>query len=139
MHRSSAGAGSRIAADMGRLGFVKDAYLRTRAAVEPKLHRAAALHLHPHMRRAVIQELNLELCSACNLRCRFCSLNSKLRAGVMKEETLERVLAEIRDDSLFDVKVLNLHHSGDVLLHPRFPQFLDRIAREKRERGARFP
>jgi MoaA/NifB/PqqE/SkfB family radical SAM enzyme len=124
---------------MGRLGFVKDAYLRTRAAVEPKLHKAAALHLHPHMRRAVIQELNLELCSACNLRCRFCSLDSKLRAGVMKIETLERVLDEIKDEEKFAVRTLNLHHSGDVLLHPKFPQFLERIAAEKRARGAKFP
>lgn len=124
---------------MGRLGFVKDAYLRTRAAVDPKVQRAAALHLHPHLKRAVIRELNLELCSACNLRCRFCSLDSKLRAGMMRLETLERVLAEIRDDELFDVKTLNLHHSGDVLLHPKFPQFLERIAKEKAARGKRFP
>src|SRR5262245_59920190 len=120
---------------MGRLGFVKDAYLRTRAAVEPRLARAAALHVEPHLRRAVIRELNLELCSACNLRCRFCSLDSKLRAGVMRLETLDRVLAEIKDDALFDVRVLNLHHSGDVLLHPKFPAFLERIAAEKKERG----
>jgi len=124
---------------MGRLGFVKDAYLRTRAAVDPKLYKAAALHLHPHLRRAIIQELNLELCSACNLRCRFCSLDSKLRAGVMKIETLERVLDEIKDDEKFAVRALNLHHSGDVLLHPKFPQFLERIAAEKRARGQRFP
>jgi MoaA/NifB/PqqE/SkfB family radical SAM enzyme len=124
---------------MGRLGFVKDAYIRTRAAVDPKIERAAALHLHPHLKRAVIRELNLELCSACNLRCRFCSLDSKLRAGMMKLETLDRVLAEIRDDEKFDVKTLNLHHSGDVLLHPKFPQFLDRIAKEKADRGRRFP
>lgn len=124
---------------MGRLGFVKDAYLRTRAAVEPKIQRAASLHLHPHLKRAVIRELNLELCSACNLRCRFCSLDSKLRAGMMKIETLEKVLAEIRDDEKFDVKVMNVHHSGDALLHPAFPQFLERIAAEKKERGRRFP
>ncbi len=124
---------------MGRLGFVKDAWLRTRGAIEPHLVRASALHVEPHLRRAVVRELNLELCSACNLRCRFCSLDSKLRAGVMRIETLERVLAEIRDDARFDVRTLNLHHSGDVLLHPRFPQFIERIAAEKRERGRRFP
>ena len=124
---------------MGRLGVVKDAYLRTRAAVDPKIERAAALHLHPHMKRAVIRELNLELSSACNLRCRFCSLDSKLRAGVMRLETLDRLLAEIRDDEKFDVKTLNLHHSGDVLLHPKFPEFLEHIAKEKKDRGRRFP
>jgi sulfatase maturation enzyme AslB (radical SAM superfamily) len=124
---------------MGRLGFVKDAWLRTRAAVEPKVRRAAALHVHPHLRRAIIHDLNLELCSACNLRCRFCSLDSTLRAGVMRVETLERVLDEIRDDARFRVGTLNLHHSGDALLHPRFGAFLERIARERGERGARFP
>jgi sulfatase maturation enzyme AslB (radical SAM superfamily) len=124
---------------MGRLGFVKDAYLRTRAAVEPKLHRAAALHIHPHFKRAVIQELNFELCSACNLRCRFCSLDSKLRAGMMKIETFQRVLDEIADEAKFHVRAINLHHSGDVLLHPKFPLFLERIAEAKRARGKRFP
>jgi pyruvate-formate lyase-activating enzyme len=124
---------------MGRLGFVKDAWLRTHAAVAPTLRRASALHIEPHLRRAVIRDLNLELCSACNLRCRFCSLDSSLRAGMMKLETLDRVLEEIRDDARFDVKRLNLHHSGDVLLHPKFPQFLERLARERRDRGARFP
>lgn len=123
---------------MGPLASLKDAYLRTRAAIEPKVQRAAALHIEPRLRRAVIRELNLELCSACNLRCRFCSLDSKLRAGVMKIETLERVLTEIRDPARFDVRRLNLHHSGDVLLHPRFPAFLERIAEERRSRD-RFP
>jgi sulfatase maturation enzyme AslB (radical SAM superfamily) len=124
---------------MGRLGFVKDAYLRTRAAMEPKIRRATAVHVHPHLRRAVIRELNFELCSACNLRCRFCSLDSKLRAGVMKIETFDRVLAEIADEAKFHVGVLNLHHSGDSLLHPKFPLFVERIAAGKRERGRRFP
>jgi sulfatase maturation enzyme AslB (radical SAM superfamily) len=124
---------------MGRLGFVKDAYLRTRAAVEPTLKRATAVHIHPHLRRAIIRELNFELCSACNLRCRFCSLDSTLRAGVMKLETFDRVLAEIEDDAKFEVKVMNLHHSGDALLHPKFPLFLERIAERKRARGRRFP
>ncbi len=123
---------------MGGLGFVKDAYLRTRDAVEPRLATAAALHVHPHLRRAIIRDLNLELCSACNLRCRWCSLDSKLRAGVMKLDLLDRLLEEIRDESRYDVRTLNLHHSGDVLLHPKFPQFLERIARERRERR-RFP
>ena len=134
-----AGFRGTIPAAMGRLGFVKDAYLRTRAAVEPKIARAAALHVHPHLKRSVVYELNLELCSACNLRCRFCSLDSKLRAGVMRIETLDRVLEEIKDDDKFDVRTLNLHHSGDVLLHPKFPQFLERIAQEKAARGKRFP
>src|SRR5258705_13863159 len=58
---------------------------------------------------------------------------------MMKLETLDRVLAEIRNDEKFDVKTLNLHHSGDVLLHPKFTQFLDRIAKERAERGKRFP
>jgi hypothetical protein len=124
---------------MGRLGFVKDAWLRTHAAVAPTLRRASALHIEPHLRRAVIRDLNLELCSACNLRCRFCALDSALRAGVMKLETLERVLAEIRDESRFAVRRMNLHHSGDALLHPKFPQILERIARERRDRGGRFP
>jgi pyruvate-formate lyase-activating enzyme len=123
---------------VGRLGFVKDAYLRTREAVRPHVERAAALHVHPRLQRAVIRDLNLEFCSACNLRCKWCSLDSRLRPGVMKPELLDRLLVEIRDESRYEVKVLNLHHSGDVLLHPRFPDMLERIARERRERP-RFP
>jgi hypothetical protein len=124
---------------MARLGFVEDAYLRTRAAVEPRIQRAASLHLRPHLKRAVVRERDLELCSACNFRCRFCSHESKLRAGMMKLETLDKVLAEVPDDGRFDVKVMNIHHSGDALLHPKLPQFLERIAAEEKERGRRFP
>ncbi len=97
-----------------------------------------ALHVHPRTSRAVIRDLNLELCSSCNLRCKWCSLDSRLRPGLMKLELFERLLEEIRDEERYSVKVMNLHHSGDMLLHPKFPDFLDRIGREKRDRP-RFP
>ena len=119
---------------MGPLGYVKDIYLRTREAVRPHAEKAAALHLHPRSRKAIIRDLNLELCSSCNLRCTWCSLDSKRRPAVMKLELLDQVLEAIRDEERYQVKVLNLHHSGDVLLHPRWPEFLERIAKEKRDR-----
>ncbi len=123
---------------MGKLGFLKDTYLRARDAARPHVHRAAALYVHPHSRRAVLRDLNLEFCSACNLRCSFCSLDSTLRAGVMSPDLLQHVLDEIADHDRYRVHVLNLHHSGDVLLHPRFPEMLERIARAKAA-DPRFP
>ncbi len=118
-------------APTGPFGHVKDAVLRAKMHVERQLDRATALHVEPRRRRAVIRELNFELCSACNLRCKWCSLDSKLRAGMMKIETFDRVLEEIVDTSRFDVRVLNLHHSGDILLHPRLRAFLESLDREK--------
>jgi radical SAM family protein/iron-sulfur cluster protein len=131
--------------DLGRyapttpLGHLKDAMLRARAQAASRLDRLSALYLEPRGTRAVIRELNFEFCSACNLRCKWCSLDSKLRAGLMKLETFRKVLEEIRDESRFHVRSLNLHHSGDSLLHPRFPDFLEAISEEKARRPGRFP
>lgn len=130
--------GVRKYAPAGALGHVKEALLRTRQAVGRRVDRASALYVEPRRRRAVIRALNFELCSACNLRCKWCSLDSSLRAGMMKVELFESVLEQIRDSSLYDVRVLNLHHSGDALLHPKFRGFLEALAREKRDR-ADFP
>jgi len=116
------------------LGHVKDAVLRAKLHVERGLDRASALHIEPRKRRAVIRELNFEFCGACNLRCTWCSLDSKLRAGFMDVALFEEVLRQIGDRELFDVRVINLHHSGDVLLHPKFRSFLDVLERERRER-----
>lgn len=121
------------------LGHVKDAVLRAKAAAADRVDRLKSLYLEPRGRRAVIRELNFELCSACNLRCKWCSLNSLLRGGVMKIETFKKVLEEIRDEEKFQVRTLNLHHSGDVLLHPKFGEFLDAVSAEKTRRPATFP
>jgi hypothetical protein len=119
---------------MGPLSLVKDTYLRAKEAVRPHVEKAAALHLHPRSRKAVIRELNFELCSACNLRCKWCSLDSTLRPAMMKLELFEHVLTEIRDEDLYEIKVINLHHTGDALLHPKWRQFLEVIEREKLDR-----
>ena len=86
----------------------------------------------------MIRALNFELSGACNLRCKWCSLDSKLRAGFMDVELFEDVLRQIADPELFDVRVINLHHSGDVLLHPGFRSFLEALESAKRAR-ADFP
>jgi len=121
------------------LGHAKDALLRARAAAGARLDRLSALYLEPRGKRAVIRELNFELCSACNLRCRWCSLDSLLRGGVMKIETFRGVLEEIRDEERYLVRTINLHHSGDVLLHPKFGEFLEVLSGEKERRPATFP
>jgi hypothetical protein len=126
-----------------RLGRLKDLLLRVRAGASARADRLAALLLEPRGTLAVVRELNFELCATCNLRCRWCSLDSKRRRELMDPATFERVLAEVRDPTRFRVRTINLHHSGDVLLHPRFPEFLDLLSAERRrfaERGARrFP
>jgi hypothetical protein len=126
-----------------RLGRLKDLALRVRAAAAARVDRLSALLLEPRGSVAVIRDLNFELCSTCNLRCKWCSLDSSLRRGVMEVSTFTKVLEEIRDPERFRVRTINLHHSGDVLLHPKFPEFLRLLSEEKREwarRGARrFP
>jgi hypothetical protein len=120
-------------------GKAKDALLRARSAAGARLDRLSALYLEPRGRQAVIRELNFELCSACNLRCKWCSLDSLLRGGVMKIETFRKVLDEIEDESKFRVRVLNLHHSGDVLLHPKFRDFLTTLSEYRKRRPETFP
>lgn len=121
------------------LGRLKDAFIRVRTATGRRLDRWAALHVEPRGSRAVIRALNFELCAKCNLRCRFCSLDSKKRSGVMSVDLFRDVLREIADEDRYEVKVLNLHHSGDVLLHPRFADFLAVLTEEKAKRPQRFP
>ncbi len=121
------------------LGRAKDAVLRVRAATARRLDRWAALHVEPRLGRAVIRALNFELCAKCNLRCRWCSLDSKKRSGLMSLDLFRSVLEEIGDASRYSVKVLNLHHSGDVLLHPRFGEFLEAIAEARAKRPDGFP
>jgi sulfatase maturation enzyme AslB (radical SAM superfamily) len=116
------------------LGHVKDAVLRAKLHVENTLDRAMALHVEPHRHRAVIRALNFELAGACNLRCKWCSLDSRLRPGFMEPALFERVLDDIADRELYDVRVINLHHSGDILLHPRFREILEIVDRKKAER-----
>jgi hypothetical protein len=74
---------------MGPLGFVKDANLRTRAAVEPEIVQAAAPHRAGRRKRAVIRELKLEPCSACNLRCR--DLNGRGAMGNTHQSSLHEL------------------------------------------------
>jgi len=116
------------------LGHVKDAVLRARLHVERGLDRASALYVEPRRHRAVIRALNFELAGACNLRCKWCSLDSRLRPGFMDPALFERVLDDIADTERYDVRVINLHHSGDILLHPRLREILESVERRKRAR-----
>jgi pyruvate-formate lyase-activating enzyme len=121
------------------LGHVKDAALRARAHAAARIDRFKSIYMDHGAKKAIIRELNFELCSACNLRCKWCSLDSLKRGGVMKIETFQRVLEEIRDESRFRVREINLHHSGDILLHPKFGEFLRVLSEEKARRPGRFP
>lgn len=71
----------------------------------------------------------IELTSHCQLRCPFCRTGSALRAkysdvprGVMKRDTLERILAEI--PSLFSI---SLYNWGEPFLHPDLPGMIELV------------
>lgn len=122
---------------MGALAPLKDLVLRARERLRPSVERVLAYRRNRHFHRAVIRDLNFDLSSICNLRCIYCSLDHERRASFMDLGLFERVLDEIADRRRFRVTRLQLHHGGDALLHPRFPEFLEALARRKGRPG--FP
>jgi hypothetical protein len=116
---------------MGALAPLKDLYIRVREGCRPPFERFLAYRVRRHSRRAWIRDLNFDLCSICNLRCIYCSLDHERRASFMELDLFERVLDEISDRRRFRVTRLQLHHGGDALIHPRFPEFLEALARRK--------
>lgn len=116
---------------MNVLSGMKDLALRARARMEPGVKRAVAEWSNTRGRVARLDMLNLEFTSICNLRCKWCSLDFKGNRGLMSEETLKGVLDEISDRERFRIRAVELHNGGETLLHPKFGDFLDRIARAR--------
>jgi len=90
-----------------------------------------------------IREINIEFCSACNLRCKFCSLDHLKPKQNLSPEVLEKVLIEISSNKKFSkVEVINLYNGGETLLHPKRLELFKLIAKHKNlcsEKGLRFP
>lgn len=90
-----------------------------------------------------LREINIEFNSACNLRCKFCSLDFDKPKQAMPPEILDKVLDEIATDSRFaNVQQINLYNGGETLLHPNRLEMFTRIAAAKkaaRQAGKAFP
>lgn len=90
-----------------------------------------------------IREINVEFCSACNLRCKFCALDHLKPKQQITSEVLEKVLQELIDNPLFKkVEVINLYNGGETLLHPKRLDLFKLIAKYKakcNEVRVRFP
>ncbi len=83
-------------------------------------------------RTASITEINLEFCSACNLRCRFCALDHLKPKSYMSLEVIDRVFETLLYDERFSrVKQVNLHNGGETLLHPKRVELFARIQEHK--------
>jgi radical SAM protein with 4Fe4S-binding SPASM domain len=90
-----------------------------------------------------IREINVEFCSACNLRCKFCALDHLKPKQHISPKVLEKVLMELYTNPLFkNVEVLNLYNGGETLLHPNRLELFELIAHHKQsalKQGKRFP
>lgn len=79
-------------------------------------------------RKASITEINLEFCSACNLRCQFCALDHNKPKIYMSVEVIDKVFEALVNDERFSrVKLINLHNGGETLLHPERVKIFSRI------------
>jgi sulfatase maturation enzyme AslB (radical SAM superfamily) len=75
--------------------------------------------------------LNLEFCSACNLRCKWCTLDHQKKVTMMSPLILEKVLDELVGNRNFKLERIDLHNAGEVLLHNNLKEML-RIVSSKR-------
>lgn len=92
---------------------------------------------------ASITEINLEFCSACNLRCKFCALDHLKPKTYMSLKVLDNVLNTLLTDKRFKrVNQLNLHNGGETLLHPKRMELISRLRFHKEQfksHGKAFP
>ncbi len=83
-------------------------------------------------RTASICEINIEFCSACNLRCRFCALDHLKPRSYMSPGVLDKVFDTLLYDERFSrVRQINLHNGGETLLHPKRVELFKRIKLHK--------
>ncbi len=94
-------------------------------------------------RNVSLREINLEFNSACNLRCKFCSLDFTKPTQTMPVDLLEKLLAELQTDKrMANVQQLNLYNGGETLLHPKRLEMFQAIGNAKtkaRAEGRKFP
>lgn len=81
-------------------------------------------------RKTTLNQLNIEMCTRCNLRCRYCALDPKREKMFMNYWTYYKVINDILSDNL-KIDTLMLSHSAEVLQHPQFERFLELTAMYK--------
>ncbi|MBI5820761.1 MAG: SPASM domain-containing protein [Verrucomicrobia bacterium] len=70
-------------------------------------------------RTSTIVEVNVELVNYCNLRCKWCALDHRMKKQAMSKETLHKALKDLLFDKRFkSVKRLLFWSAGETLLHP---------------------
>jgi len=80
-----------------------------------------------------VKWINFEFCSACNLRCKWCSLDHEKKARFMTEDILRDCLDEITGNNHYRLERIDLHNAGETLLHPRLKEMLEIIAAKKKD------
>lgn len=97
------------------------------------LHYAWGLNL-----RTSITEINIELVSYCNLRCRMCSLDHLKPKVRMTPDLLKLFFKQLLNDKRFrNIDTIHLYNAGEVLLHPNINEMLAIIKHAKEEAGKR--
>ncbi len=70
--------------------------------------------------------LSVELTNHCNLACGYCTNPTTRRPrGLMTEATFDRLVAQARDGRVPRVSICG---NGEATLHPRFPEYVRRLA-----------
>lgn len=82
-----------------------------------------------------IRWLNIEFCSACNLKCKWCSLDHTKKVDKMKPEVLEKVINNIAENKKFYLERIDLHNAGEILLHDRLREMLGVLEQKTRIAG----
>ena len=76
--------------------------------------------------------LNLEFCSACNLRCKWCTLGHHKKVVMMSPLILGKVLDELSGNRNFKLERIDLHNGGEVLLHNNLKEMLGIVSSKRR-------
>ncbi|MBK8847183.1 MAG: SPASM domain-containing protein [Bacteroidetes bacterium] len=84
--------------------------------------------------RTSVTEINIELVSYCNLRCRMCSLDHLKPKVRMTADLLKLFFQQLLNDKRFrNIDTIHLYNAGEVLLHPKIEEMLAIIKQAKEE------
>jgi len=103
----------------------------TEATIQLQLKKVLTL-LFDQDKFYTIRWLNLEFCSACNLRCKWCTLDHQKKMIMMSPLILEKVLDELAKNRNFKLERIDLHNGGEVLLHNNLKEMLRIVSSRRR-------
>ena len=86
--------------------------------------------------------LNVEFTSCCNLRCRMCITAHGFppeRRGFMDLNFFKRLVDLIYDDNNVCIEYFGLWLGGELLLHPKFTEFLFYLGEKRKETKKKVP